>query len=216
MPMAPLKKRKRKRARRKRRKKRSRKKKQEDERQRKEREEQGKKKPEEGKRKNEDRKTTIGKGEESKGSEAQSIEDVTTQTVGTKKGFLSERKSRAKDLERPRDSTCYICLNSLAYVGTYVPCTAPGSTTYNLSTGNAKWNRPQFTGAGPCHAEYFTPGAPLAGLVIPEHAAVFKVLPRDQSGLRKLHTLVFFVYGGLEETRDAVESYHVEDVAAAG
>ncbi|KAI4178000.1 MAG: hypothetical protein LQ343_000084 [Gyalolechia ehrenbergii] len=50
----------------------------------------------EGKREDEDRKTTIGKGEESKGSETQSIEDGTTQAIGNEERVSIREKEQSK------------------------------------------------------------------------------------------------------------------------
>lgn len=52
---------------------------------------------------------------------------------------------------------------------------------------------------GPCPSEYITPNAPLSGLLFPKHTVVFKVLRRNESGSGKLHTLMVFAFGGLEE-----------------
>ncbi|KAL8882401.1 MAG: hypothetical protein Q9198_000595 [Flavoplaca austrocitrina] len=53
--------------------------------------------------------------------------------------------------------------------------------------------------SGPFTAGYFTPGAPLDGVIAPDHTAVYKVTNYDATGKTILHALVIYAHGDAAE-----------------
>ncbi|KAL8883092.1 MAG: hypothetical protein Q9192_007466 [Flavoplaca navasiana] len=53
--------------------------------------------------------------------------------------------------------------------------------------------------SGPFPAGYFTPGAPLEGVIAADHTAVYKVMNYDTAGTTILHALVIYAHGDAAE-----------------
>ena len=64
--------------------------------------------------------------------------------------------------------------------------------------------------SGPFPAGYFTPGAPLHGVIAPDHTAVYKFTNYDTAGYTILHALVIYAHG------DAAEQLFISLRNAAG
>ena len=60
--------------------------------------------------------------------------------------------------------------------------------------------------SGPISKNYFTRGAPLCGVLEPEHTAVFKLQCQNEKEIPVVHALIFYAYGGLDELIDPLRS----------